>query len=1051
MSRTTSASGRPPFVQLDRRGFLGLALGGLVVAACGSSSGGAGADDAGADAGADAGTDAGANDAFSIWTNLRTAVRASPDHLPQAAARAVATKDPKAILAFVQTQIATLPPPTWNGVVTGVRWGTRATLRGGAGTPREKAELLVELLAQAGFASTVVSGLVGTAKPLTAMALFAQPVSRSFDPDASLETLQGWAATLGEATPTPIDPTGTELAAMVAQITGALPANLGATTAAPTDPSKISLLQIPVVSIQVAGQTLLANPVVAGSLLGDPGVDSTSAAPPADAPLPVVVELLGVTARAPKTPVSLAKRAFAASDVVGRQLVVGFAPQLDLATLAVRRVRDIQAYTSIIRVQGPDVDDAARKSLQVVGGTVTLQGDLVVVAPDGTATFNGTQTASAPPDPAADARVASLSVRVQSAGFPAIALSLTALDASGHVVEGLGASSFRIVEDATPAGAVMTKTPSQPLRVALVIDADDPLDSGETMAQLAAKLTSAIVSQFPGASIIVGGGDMSTYGDLTDPAKVVAEVGGGDADDFWQTLSAANRHAPAVIVCAGDFISTAGGGPFRADVARGVPVIAVSAGLSADAAAMQDVATLSGGKALPGAGIQAVIDATKAALNARTQARPYELRYGAALVGNATRKVTVSMAGKSVTTSATYDAPAAAAQLEPPGWIALHLSVSVGDQTVRRTLAGLSTTELPDPGTAVSQAVLDDVRGALLSTTVLSFEGTAAPLSVWLDDILTAKIDAKPLWDAIGAHDAAKVQAALSAPQTLLPGALAMLQLPPIAQADGHAATFETGLRVIGYSVRAKFGVGVVRQVDAYPLTGWATLAADAQTSFATTLKRTARLSVVESHTFADSAATRLAGKALKALPPGPLYAADVAFLDPSVVGSMLDAFNEYGACYRLVPPVAIPNAFWAVDASTGTVLGVLPDGAGGAAAQADCKNLKDTEAALNLLSFMGLGGPYFILGLAVARVVTAVAIVFDNMEDPSFTYDPNQFVNSLATGLACEAVKGAAGDSLSAASSIGLAAAKADAATAGARGGNGILNCPSGNGPLNC
>ncbi|HUP15443.1 MAG TPA: hypothetical protein VM848_05265 [Acidimicrobiia bacterium] len=38
---------------------------------------------------------------------------------------------------------------------TTIRWGTRATQRGGAGTPREKADLLADLLVQAGCEAEV--------------------------------------------------------------------------------------------------------------------------------------------------------------------------------------------------------------------------------------------------------------------------------------------------------------------------------------------------------------------------------------------------------------------------------------------------------------------------------------------------------------------------------------------------------------------------------------------------------------------------------------------------------------------------------------------------------------------------------------------------------------------------------------------------------------------------------------------------------------------------------------------------------------------------------
>src|SRR5258708_3533906 len=87
---------------------------------------------------------------------LRDAVRASPDHLAQRAAEVVATRDATKIVDFVRQRIAVLPPfVEYDDPATARRWGSAATLRGGQGTLRDRADLLAELLSQAGFKAQV--------------------------------------------------------------------------------------------------------------------------------------------------------------------------------------------------------------------------------------------------------------------------------------------------------------------------------------------------------------------------------------------------------------------------------------------------------------------------------------------------------------------------------------------------------------------------------------------------------------------------------------------------------------------------------------------------------------------------------------------------------------------------------------------------------------------------------------------------------------------------------------------------------------------------------
>ena len=110
--------------------------------------------------GSDGGTDAGPSDAgppdagppldpFAAMAELLAALRKSPDHLPARADALVAQKDPQALLDFVRDELATLLRGLPFGTTGEVMWGSRATLRGGLGTAREKAELLAELYRRA--------------------------------------------------------------------------------------------------------------------------------------------------------------------------------------------------------------------------------------------------------------------------------------------------------------------------------------------------------------------------------------------------------------------------------------------------------------------------------------------------------------------------------------------------------------------------------------------------------------------------------------------------------------------------------------------------------------------------------------------------------------------------------------------------------------------------------------------------------------------------------------------------------------------------------------
>ena len=95
---------------------------------------------------------------YEVLRRLRAIIRQSPDHLGALAATAVASKDPAAIVRFVQEHVAVLPATSSGAdATTDVRWGHRGALRAGAGTLRDRADLIVDLLRQAGTESRIVT------------------------------------------------------------------------------------------------------------------------------------------------------------------------------------------------------------------------------------------------------------------------------------------------------------------------------------------------------------------------------------------------------------------------------------------------------------------------------------------------------------------------------------------------------------------------------------------------------------------------------------------------------------------------------------------------------------------------------------------------------------------------------------------------------------------------------------------------------------------------------------------------------------------------------
>ncbi len=916
----------------------------------GSGGGGSGGGGAGGGGGAPV------RDAFDAWRELQADLRASPDHLPARAGALVAARDVAGLHAFVRDEIAVYPgaADSFGNPVTTVRWGTRATLRGGAGTLREKAELLKELYERAGLEAAVVEGVPDAS--VDPRAILVQPVRRHFAPATTpaeaeeLRELLGIAE--GSHLPRPIDPDAAASDALADQLLALVPPS------APGPAFDFSIARMPLVRVVVDGAETFANPSVPGAAFGEPRTVDTPTtargASPADA---VEVLLEAAHSEDPHARFPLVERRFGADEVAGRTVSLSFAPAVAAAEANRVAVRDVTALVPVLAVRGDGLSDEEAAALSADGEPLTVDGARYGTGPGGEVLLDGTPLAQGPSDPARLAEVAELRVRLRAARFPHVELLVQALRADGTNVPGLAADAFRVADGGVERPALVRRTRAPPPRILFLFDrsASIPPAYLDQAADFGHSIAAPVLAEFPGAQVRVAGLAYTRPSYAGPWVSTIEEVDaqlaalGGVGSELWANLAELAKERPTLVVLVtdGDVVpEDALEARERAAIASGAPVLAIGVGPVVPET-FETVVSLTGGEVLYDVDPPTAAAATLERIRDHA-VEDYRLTYEAPLEGPAPRPVALAFDGGRLSAEASYEPPAVPAP--PPGLVGLYLTVRAGGHQTTRTLVGFDELQAARP--EVPEAALREARGALFGRWTIAFEAGPAPLSVLLDRRLEERLRAEAGWDAAVAGDEAGVQAAHERPLNRTPAdLLAFAAALPRARQD--ALTFPTGLRVAVASFRPVFGERSVRALDVLALAPYRTAHDDPAVAYELTLRRTAFVGVLESGLRPLSTRALLEGLPLAAV-------------DPLDAGELGDAWHRpvapYRGGYTLVAPTGgAPLAFWAIDDETGTVLGILPDGSGGAAEVEQA--LEDTLTILDMVGRAGeaLGyGPAF-------------------------------------------------------------------------------------------
>ncbi|HEX3595144.1 MAG TPA: hypothetical protein VHU80_08585, partial [Polyangiaceae bacterium] len=658
---------------LGRRAFLqgvAVALGGGSFRACsddrsvprtGDAAADAGPDTGMAEAGLEGGADAGALQApYGVWRAMREALRASPDSLADRAAKLVAAKDARGLFEFVRDEIVTLPPLT-AATEKSTRWGSAAALRGGAGTPRERAELLATLLGRAGFRASVVVGdptgdLAGSNAPNT---VYLRNVELPFQPAAPPPGITSWVEALSGSdeapTPSPLDPTGATAQALFDDINALLPVTASASG------GLLGLFSVPLVALEQdgdAGAPTYLNPLSPSAAYGEPYATNIAPAPAPDPTPTFEVTLLVSRASDPETKIPIVSASYTLDQLVGRQLVVQTQPSGAPEDLLAQPLSNVVAFVPMIGVVGADLTAEDEKALTTTGSWVTQGGDILETAIDGTVRCNGLPLGKGGSDAAA-ANIATVNVQANATAFPQIELDVSALDGKGKPIAGLSASVFAVSEDSSAVSFLLRDNGVAGARVIFLADttgSQPPIPSAWATA-----VAKALFDTAPDATVQVvnlSAADASADGyDLTDAPSLASALtalpNGGTESNLNGAILAAVAASPTLVVLLSD--GNAGDPDLAAraltSLAGSAPVLAVTSGTPApvaDSKVMDAFGAVSGGKTVNGGDLSdaTLMTAPLSGLVGGRAKAPYRLSYTASVQGASKRTVTVTASAK---------------------------------------------------------------------------------------------------------------------------------------------------------------------------------------------------------------------------------------------------------------------------------------------------------------------------------------------------------------------------------------------------------------------
>ena len=915
---------------------------------------------------------------YKTWEEMLMALQTCPDYLEGRMKQLIASKDVEAMFQFVRDEIYLMP--TANKAIGQIgnqyKWGLKGILRYGMATPREKAELLNQMLIEAGFTSKVVYERTDI-QPEEAMQFFFRPIHRKFDMQVSKKQWRQWQQDLQ------IDASDFQIPILDPNFekTKALAERLWEHV-----PKKESLklndfdfrwdnYRTPTVQFEKEGTVFYAHlfdsEVPFGKLRNKGTLKEADAIKLNEDT--VELKITYREAIHPEKELELISGAWNACDLVGSQVHFANLNGVSIAQSVATPISSLRLFTPSLAYQNFDATLEEIQARSFIAAPFTLEGKKIILPENNTNT-------TAPIVLHASSQkllktVDQVALKAIPIHKPLVKLQVRPTDSEGKIVKGLQANNFNFSDNNHPIQVLMESNRQTP-KILVLYDASGSMPKDyykENMDEFVATLKQNIQSNFPAAIVDQWATPSELYTWLlkaskTDYDLIIFATDGQNEDTYnVQDLAAYQNGPPALILNVND---------------NDAPHYKMT---------FDQMASITNGLVFHAKDQNVVLEKIVDFIN-KMDIAPYTFTYYSN--HEVKHEVVLTMDKERLRDRANFEFltdnnPEGINQ----GIIGMYLDIQVGNTHTKRVLAGW------DPVTQLKQkpSKVDflDVKSLLLGGMTLYFEGEGPTLATRLVDVLKYKLSTRSWGEALLEDDIETAKTEVENGVFLYDSLASSLMAPLDERVTESSFTFASGMRVGIY--RQKFLIEAKKRVasfDFLPTSKYVSFVKGDGNAFQINLQKTAQLAIREGAFFANSTFSDLNDatwiERTQAIAQNWFKDLDVKDKDYRYWQERLYRGDGH---IKIFDASQVRKAFWQLN-SQGELYGILRDGTGGGANSIEIQ-LKELNRVMDLYMaiFAAMGVTNLAIGIVAAysktlvklyAIVTEVIIVLDasEMED---------------------------------------------------------------------
>lgn len=898
---------------------------------------------------------------FKTWEEMLYALQFSPDNFPANKDRLVETGDPNAMFHFVRDELTLLPSDKqyFRYIESGTMYGLEGALRTGMATPREKAELLKNMLLEAGFEARVVTEHVELTEERVKDILF-KKTEVGFSLPVGDRQYRNWRKELGATD---------ENGSFNALEDGVEEAKkLARSLLEKTEPKHrkedtehtfyFSNRNVPGVALKQDGKEVVLH-------LFDPSVEYGKMHPTnkrqevynasdyKEKDFDVTLTLKATTSSNMREEIELLSATYKASELVGNQLKLQFLNNMSFEDQATQTIASITTFTPSIALQDLDKNAEYLQKRSYLGEPITLEGKKVFEEVTRFSEQNGQGKR------AGDIKdVAALKIKAKPRVYPSVELQLFPTDAEGKLVEGLNANNFKISDNNKTVRALLRKNVLAP-KILLIYDTSGSMPSeyrGEGIKKFLERTQTAVREAYPNAVIKLMDTGSNIYTTHLKAAQtnndlVVYATDGHNNDTYNPKYKAIYDAGPPTI-----YLNVYEEPAFFDYIKENIDIIEVPA-------SDQE---------------QTIVEIQKILGN--IELAPYVFSYNSFEQGKM-HKAKASLLKTPIESTATYTFPEGTDEAVGMRMVGLYLYIKVGNQyEKRRVLAGYDYEK--EYYAKPSKQMANEVHEVMLGSMTLAFEKAGATTSVRFSEYLQTLLSTRNWMEPYLKGNNETALENVKKGGFDYPSALLSLMQPIDGSVNQESATYVQGLRIGLLKFKpALFSEKSSLSFDYLRTSQYRTLTKSGTGWFRANAQKTAQLALLEAKLFPVSTYSVLRDRTLQfseAKGIAEVYTSELLKGDYRY-------WREYvfrGGNLNFFDESAEEKAFWNIDHYHGEMYGILPDmtGGGGESIEAQLQGLQDVVkdyqqviAGMNL-GMMAAGGGG-ALGVVAAYSVTLVEL----------------------------------------------------------------------------